>query len=387
MITRTRKPRTTGPRPDPRPHPPRAAPHPARSRSGRPAVDFGRPIRVLRVPDTRGGRLSLRLDTRATAICLLLLAATAALGILTLGSGQYTVPPGDVIRALLGDATPKVHMVVVEWRLPRVLLAVLCGAALAVSGAIFQSLTRNPLGSPDVIGFNTGAYTGALAVIMLANGGYYQVAAGALAGGIATAALVYVLAYRQGVQGFRLIIVGIGISALLASLNTWMTIKADLETAMAAAVWGAGSLNGRSWEQLGPVALVLAVLLPVVLLLAGRMRMLEMGDDTARSLGLRTEPNRLALVVTGVALTALVTAAAGPISFIALAAPQLARRLVRSPGVSVLPSAAMGAALLVAADWVAQRAFAPTQLPVGVVTVSIGGAYLIWLLLGEARRQ
>ncbi|MCM2389498.1 iron-enterobactin ABC transporter permease [Streptomyces sp. CWNU-1] len=341
----------------------------------------------MRLKDLRGGRLSLRLDTRATALCLLLLTATSAIGVLTLGTGEYTVPTADVIRALLGDATHKVHMVVVEWRLPRVLLAVLCGAALGVSGAIFQSLTRNPLGSPDIIGFNTGANTGALAVIMLANGGYYQVAAGAMAGGVVTAAVVYLLAYRRGIQGFRLIIVGIGISALLASFNTWMTLKADLETAMAAAVWGAGSLNGLSWEQLGPVSVVLALLLPVVLFLANRMRMLEMGDDTARSLGVRVEPNRLALVVTGVALTALVTAAAGPISFIALAAPQLARRLVRSPGVSVLPSAAMGAALLVTSDWLAQRAFAPIQLPVGVVTVSIGGVYLIWLLLGEARRQ
>ncbi|WP_425608637.1 iron-enterobactin ABC transporter permease [Streptomyces albipurpureus] len=363
------------------------APTRARTRLGRSTVDFGRPIRVMRLKDLRGGRLSLRLDTRATALCLLLLTATSAIGVLTLGTGEYTVPTADVIRALLGDATHKVHMVVVEWRLPRVLLAVLCGAALGVSGAIFQSLTRNPLGSPDIIGFNTGANTGALAVIMLANGGYYQVAAGAMAGGVVTAAVVYLLAYRRGIQGFRLIIVGIGISALLASFNTWMTLKADLETAMAAAVWGAGSLNGLSWEQLGPVSVVLALLLPVVLFLANRMRMLEMGDDTARSLGVRVEPNRLALVVTGVALTALVTAAAGPISFIALAAPQLARRLVRSPGVSVLPSAAMGAALLVTSDWLAQRAFAPIQLPVGVVTVSIGGVYLIWLLLGEARRQ
>ncbi|MGW4032013.1 FecCD family ABC transporter permease [Streptomyces sp. NPDC004838] len=280
----------------------------------------------------------MRLDTRAAVLSVLPLVATATVGVLSLGSGQYTVPPGDVVRALLGDATPKVHMVVVEWRLPRVLIAVLCGAALAVSGAIFQSLTRNPLGSPDVIGFNTGAHTGALAVIMPANGGYYQIAAGALAGGVCTAAVVYLLAYRQGIQGFRLIIVGIGISALLASLNTWMTIKSDLETAMAAAVWGAGSLNGLAWEQLGPVCLVLALPLPAVLVLTGRMRMLEMGDDTARSLGIRTEPTRLALVLTGVALTALVTAAAGPISFIALAAPQLARRLVRSPGPSCTAS-------------------------------------------------
>ncbi|MYW05187.1 iron-enterobactin ABC transporter permease [Streptomyces sp. SID3343] len=334
-----------------------------------------------------GGRCSLRVDVRAALVCLLLLAVSAGVGILALGTGEYELSPAQVTEALFADVPAKVHMVVIEWRLPRVLLALLAGAALGVSGAIFQSLTRNPLGSPDVIGFDTGANTGALVVIMLVHGGYYQVAAGALVGGVATAAIVYLLAYRQGVQGFRLIIVGIGISALLASVNTWMTVKADLETAMAAAVWGAGSLNGLGWEQVAPVTVVFAILLPIAVLLGRRMRILEMGDDAARALGVRTEPTRIALVVVGVALTAMVTAAAGPISFVALAAPQLARRIARSPGVAVLPSAAMGAALLTTGDWLAQRLFAPTQLPVGVVTVSIGGAYLIWLLLGEARRQ
>ncbi|MFI1381893.1 iron-enterobactin ABC transporter permease [Embleya sp. NPDC020886] len=347
-------------------------------------MDFGRAVRVIRLP---GGRVSLRLDVRAGVVCLVLLVATTAVAVLALGTGEYALSPVQVTEALFTDVPAKVHMVVIEWRLPRVLLAVLAGAALGVSGAIFQSLTRNPLGSPDVIGFNTGANTGALMVIMLAHGGYYQVAAGALAGGVATAALVYLLAYRQGIQGFRLIIVGIGISALLASVNTWVIVKADLETAMAAAVWGAGSLNGLGWQQVRPVTVVFAILLPVALILGRRMRVLEMGDDAARALGVRTEPTRIALVVTGVALTAMVTAAAGPISFVALAAPQLARRLARSPGVTILPSAAMGAALLTTSDWLAQRLFAPTQLPVGVVTVSIGGAYLIRLLVGEARRQ
>ncbi|OPC78448.1 iron ABC transporter permease [Embleya scabrispora] len=347
-------------------------------------MDFGRAVRVIRLLD---GRVSLRLDVRTGVACAALLVVTAVVAVLALGTGEYSLSPVQVTEALFTDVPAKVHMVVIEWRLPRVLLALLAGAALGVSGAIFQSLTRNPLGSPDIIGFNTGANTGALMVIMLVHGGYYQVACGALVGGIATAALVYLLAYRQGIQGFRLIIVGIGISALLASVNTWVIVKADLETAMAAAVWGAGSLNGLGWQQVRPVSVVFAILLPIALILGRRMRMLEMGDDAARALGVRTEPTRIALVVTGVALTAMVTAAAGPISFVALAAPQLARRVARSAGVTILPSAAMGAALLITSDWFAQTLFAPTQLPVGVVTVSIGGAYLIRLLVGEARRQ
>lgn len=347
-------------------------------------VNFGRATRTYRLA---GGRLSGRLDVRTTVVSLILVSLALVTGLIALGVGDFQVSVPSVVRALFGETTDVVRMVVVDWRLPRVLLALLLGGALGASGAIFQSLTRNPLGSPDIIGFNTGAYTGALMVIMLVGGSYYSVALGAMVGGLVTAGVVYLLAYSGGVQGFRLIIVGIAISAMLGSINTWMILKADLELAMAAAVWGAGSLNGLSWEQVAPVVIVLALLMPVLWLLGRRMSVLEMGDDAARALGVRTEPTRLALLVVGVVLTALVTAAAGPIAFISLAAPQLARRLTRSPSVTLLPSALLGAALLLVSDLVAQRAFAPTQLPVGVVTVSIGGCYLVWLLAREARRQ
>jgi len=348
------------------------------------AVDFGRSIRVLRL---FGGAVSHRVDMRTVVVCLVLAGLGCVVGLLTLSSGDYPVPLPDVLSALTGQAEGRVHMVVVEWRLPRTALALLLGAALGISGAIFQSLTRNPLGSPDIIGFDAGAYTGALIVITLLGGGYVAVAGGALAGGLVTAALVYVLAYRRGVQGFRLIIVGIGVAAMLTALNTWLLLRAQLEVAMSAAMWGAGSLNGMSLERLGYAALILLVLIPLALVMSRAMSQLELGDDAARALGVNAEPNRLALLVIGVALTATVTATAGPIGFVALAAPQLARRLAGSAGVTMLPAAAMGALLLAAADYLAQRAFAPTQLPVGVVTVSLGGVYFVWLLLREARRQ
>lgn len=348
------------------------------------SLDLGRPTVTVRLAS---GRLSGRLDVRTVVVLTVLGLAAIGVGLVALGVGDYAVSVPDVVRALVGETTSVVRMVVVDWRLPRVLLALLLGAALGVSGAIFQSMTRNPLGSPDIIGFNTGAYTGALVVILLLGGSYYDIAAGAMVGGLATAGLVYVLAFRGGVQGFRLIIVGIGISAVLSSVNTWLIIKADLELAMSAATWGAGSLNGLSWAQVGPVVAILAVLLPVLVVLSRRTGILEMGDDAAQALGVRTEPTRLVMLVVGVALTALVTAAAGPIAFISLAAPQLARRLTRSPSVAMAPSAVLGALLLVVSDLAAQRVFAPTQLPVGVVTVSIGGCYLVWLLAREARRQ
>lgn len=347
-------------------------------------INFGRPIRPLRL---FSGAFSQRLDLRTLGVCLALMLVAIVVAVVTLSSGEFQIAAPDVVWALLGQAEGRIHMVVVEWRLPRTALALLLGAALGISGAIFQSLTRNPLGSPDIIGFDAGSYTGALIVITLFGGGYLMVASGALIGGLVTAIVVYMLAYRRGVEGFRLIIVGIGVSAMLTSLNTWMLLRAKLEVAMTAAIWGAGSLNGMTLERLGYAGAVLVVLIPLALMMSRPMGQLELGDDAARALGVSAERSRLGLLVLGVALTATATATAGPIGFISLAAPQLARRLTGAAGVAMVPAAAMGALLLAAADYLAQRAFAPTQLPVGVVTVSLGGIYFVWLLLREARRS
>nr|WP_288121937.1 iron chelate uptake ABC transporter family permease subunit [Rhodococcus sp. (in: high G+C Gram-positive bacteria)] len=331
--------------------------------------------------------LGARIDVCTVLVCAALLLLTAVVAVLAIGTGDYHVPPGQVLAAVFGDAPRITEIVVMQSRFPRVALAFLFGAALGVSGAIFQSLTRNPLGSPDIIGFSTGAYTGALVVILTLGGGYYRTGAGALVGGLVAAAVVYVLAYKRGVQGFRLIIVGIAVSAVLASVNTWLVVKADVSEAIAAAVWGAGTLNGLGWPQVVPVLVALAVVTPAAAALSTRLPVLEMGDDAARALGIRVEPTRLMLVILGVALTALVTAAAGPISFVALAAPQLARRLTGTSSVAMVPAACMGALLLIVSDDAAQRVFAPTQLPVGVVTVCVGGAYFVWLLAREGRKQ
>lgn len=329
--------------------------------------------------------ISIRFHRRTVLVTAALAMLALAVGILALSTGDLVVPPGDVVGALFGRADAATRLVVVEWRLPRVLLALLLGAALGLSGAIFQALTRNPLGSPDVIGFNTGAYTGVLVVIVFFGNGYALVAAGALLGGLATAAVVYLLAYQRGSQGFRLIIVGIAMGAVLSSVNEWFQIKVKLQVAVAASIWGQGSLNGLSWAQVTPVVLLVAGLGGLLLAAGPRLQLLELGDDVATGLGVRVEATRLAYLGIGVGLIALATAAAGPISFVALAAPQLAQRLTHSAGTALAPAAAMGALLLIASDWVAQRAFAPTQLPVGVVTVTLGGAYFAWLLARQVR--
>jgi iron complex transport system permease protein len=346
------------------------------------SVDFGRRVVTLRP----GRHVSARMSVRPLAVSVLLVLAALAVGVLALGTGEFTLTPGEVLRALAGEGTRAARLVVVEWRLPRVLLALLIGVALGLAGAVFQALTRNPLGSPDVIGFNMGAYTGVLVVTVFVGNGYYPVAGGALVGGLGTAVVVYLLAFKRGVQGFRLIIVGIAISAMLTSVNQWFITKVDLQAAFAAALWGQGSLNGLGWAQVAPVAAVVGVLCLVLIAYGPRLALLEMGEDAAAALGVRVEATRLAYLLIGVALTAVATAAAGPISFVALAAPQLARRLTRTPGIALVPSAAMGAFLLMLSDWLAQRAFAPTQLPVGIVTVSVGGIYFDWLLVRQARR-
>jgi iron complex transport system permease protein len=327
----------------------------------------------------------MRLHRRTMVCGAIMLLLCLAFLMMSLTAGDYAIALADVARTLVGQGDDTMTMIVVEWRLPRALLALLMGAALGVSGAIFQSLTRNPLGSPDIIGFSVGAHTGALIAMLLLSGGFLATVTGALGGGIFTAIAVYLLTYRQGIDGFRLIVVGVGVAAMLSAANAWMIRKAELQVAMSAAMWAAGSLNGLGFDRLGPVALALLLLLPPALVLARPLRQLEMGDDAAMSSGVSPDRIRLALAVIGVALIAVVTAAAGPIAFIALAAPQLSRRLTRSAGIALIPSALMGGLLLIASDWAAQHALG-FQLPVGVMTFNIGGLYFIWLLASEGRR-
>ncbi|MGW0853936.1 FecCD family ABC transporter permease [Streptomyces sp. NPDC002690] len=346
-----------------------------------PRVDFGRRVLVL-----RRRRIALRLQWRPVVVCTVLAVAIASMAVLALMTGSYALSPGQVLSALTGRETGIVHEVVVEWRLPRVTAALVFGAALGVSGAIFQSLMRNPLADPGIVGFSQGSYTGALIVILVVNGTYTQLVGGALLGGTATAVAVYLLAYRRGVQGFRLIIVGIGVSAMLGSLNTWLILKADLDQAMSAAAWGAGSLNGVSWNQVVVGGACVTGLLLLAGVLSRPMRQLELGDDAAASQGVRVSLVRLGLILVGVALTATVTAASGPIAFISLVAPQIGRRLARTAGITLAPAAFVGALLCLASDHLAQHV-APTPLPVGIITVVLGGGYLAYLLFTEARKR
>lgn len=343
------------------------------------SIDFGR--RYIRLK----GPIKLRIDMRNLIVTAIFLGASAAVGLFALMVGTLTVSMQDVFSALMGQATGMTRTVVVEWRLPRVLSAIVFGAALAISGAIFQSITKNPLGSPDIIGFSAGSYTGVLIVLLVSGStSFISVATGALIGGFTTAILIYLLAFRKGTEGFRLIIVGIAISAILGSVNSMLLLRSEAEAALTAAAWGVGSLNGIDWKYALPAIVLVLILLICASIMNRPLREMGLGEDAAKSHGVRIESTQILLILIAVALTAVPTAVIGPVSFVALAAPQIAQRFTKSAG-SLLPAAAMGAFLLIGADVLAQRIIPGMIFPVGVVTLSLGGVYLVWLLFRQAR--
>ncbi|MFJ3670632.1 FecCD family ABC transporter permease [Streptomyces sp. NPDC090106] len=331
----------------------------------------------------RTGRWSVRYGVRALLVCAALAVLAACATVLAVGTGTYALTPLDVLRTFTGDGPPGAGFVLMDLRLPRALVALLVGFGTGVAGAVFQSLTRNPLGSPDITGFGNGASAGALVAIILFDAGDPQTAAGAVCGGLATAAAVYLLAWKRGVHGYRLVLVGIGASAVLGSATSFLYVRADIGKAAQAASWMIGSLNARDWGDVRIAALGPLLFLPVVLVYARRLALLEMGDDTAAALGVPPERTRLVLLCAGTGLTALAVAAAGPIPFVALAAPQIARRVTRATGPHLLPAGWTGALLVALADLATQRITGSALLPVGVVTGVTGGLYLAWLLRGE----
>ncbi|MDX3849957.1 FecCD family ABC transporter permease [Streptomyces sp. AK02-01A] len=332
---------------------------------------------VLRLP----GGISLRYAPRAalvSALLVLLCGAAVGLGLFT---GPYTIRTSQVIDVLLGHGAATDRFIILEQRLPRVCAALLVGAALGLSGSLFQSLSRNPLGSPDVIGFTTGSTSGALVVILTGGeSATLGIGAGSVLGGLVTATAVYLLTASRGVAGNRLLLTGIAVGAMLASVNDFLITRADIESAEEAKAWTYGSLNAITWPYVVPLALALPVLAALAVPLTRPLTQIEMGDDTASALGINIARVRAVSLLLGVVLAGWAIAVAGPIGFLALAAPQLARRVVRVPGVPIVSAMLTGAAVLSAADVLAQHLLAPFQIPVGLVTGAIGGLYLLWLV-------
>lgn len=352
--------------------------------AGRPpghAAERGGGLVTFRWQSRRGRWLgwSTRVHVRAIWVTAVLAAGALVVFFWSLSVGDSSVPIPDVIRGVFvagGDHDFTIRTL----RLPRGLTALAAGAAFGLSGAILQRLAGNPLASPDIVGINAGAAFGAVSAIAFWEGSGAQVTWAAVAGAGLTAVAVYLLAYRKGVTGYRLVLVGIGLAAVMQALTRYLVSQVETYDAQRAAVWLAGSLYNRGWDEVRPLVMALLVLVPAAVALARHLRMLELGDDAAKALGARAELARGALLAVAVGLAAAGVASAGPITFVALAAPQIARRLVGPRSLALLPAAAAGALLLVAADLAARRALAPRELPVGVMTGILGAPYLLYLL-------
>lgn len=350
-----------------------------------PQVSGRRPLRV--------GPLSGVLRWRP--LIALLAAAVVLLFafVLNVGLGEFQIGPMRVLSTLFGGGDRADQVIVWELRLPRSLVGLLVGAALALSGAIMQALVRNPLASPDMLGITWGAGTAATAVIVFGGsaGAVSGLAASiglpmvALLGGLLTGLAVYLLAYRRGVDSYRLVLVGVGASAFTGNATFWLLSLGDVNDAGRAMVWLNGSLNARGWEHVWPVAVALAIVIPLSLIGAHVLGALQFDDDTIRGLGVRMDLARGALLLGSVVLASIATAAAGPIVFVALATPQIALRLARTSRPPLLASAVLGAALVVTSDLIARTAFGGLELPVGVVTAILGAPYLIYLLVRRYR--
>ncbi|MGW0083604.1 FecCD family ABC transporter permease [Streptomyces sp. NPDC003393] len=327
----------------------------------------------------RRGRASFLVHRRSVAVAAALTVLLACAVVAYLCVGESFVPPGEVVRVLLDRPSPD-ELVVGTLRLPRLVVALLTGAAFGVAGALVQTVVRNPLASPDVIGVTHGA--GAATVAALS---FDAVASDALpyvsvAGGLTAALFVYLFAWRRGTHAARFVLIGIGVSVALGSLTQLFLTKGDYLVAQQAKIWLTGSLNGRGYAEARPLALVLLLAVPAAAWAARAQRGASFDDDTATALGVRLDRVRLGLTVLGVVLASVATGAAGPVDFVALLAPHIARRLTRTAQIPLLSSALTGALVVVTADLLARRLFSPIELPVGVLTAAVGAPYLMWLI-------
>lgn len=335
----------------------------------------------------RCGGTSWLVHRRSTVVAAGLGVLLFAVVVAHLTAGESPVAPGEVVKVLFGRPSPD-ELVVGTLRLPRMTVGLLAGAALGAAGALIQTVARNPLASPEIIGVTHGAAALTVGAMTFGLTSFDVLPWLSVTGGLAAAFLVHVFAWRGGLQAGRFVLIGIGFSVALRSVTQLFLTKGDQFAAQQAQVWLTGSLNGRGFDQAGPLAVALLALLPCAVWAARAQRNVTLDDDTATALGVRLGRVRLGLVGIGVALASVATGAAGPIDFVALLAPQIARRLTRAAQLPLLSSALVGACMVVLGDLLARTLFAPTELPVGVLTAAVGAPFLIRLIVrtGGGRR-
>ncbi len=328
----------------------------------------------------RARRATVLLHRRAVAVGAGLAVLLAAACLAYLCVGESFVAPGEVLKVLTGRPSAD-ELVVGTLRAPRLVVGLLVGAAFGVAGGLIQTVARNPLASPDIIGISQGASALTVGAMTFGVTSYTVLPYLSVVGGLLAAALVYVFAWRGGLHATRFVLIGIGFAIALRSVTTLFMTKGDYLVAQQAQIWMTGSLNGRGWAEAAPLGWTLLVLVPAVAWAARAQRAVGLDDDTATALGVRLNRVRLGLVVLGVVLASVATGAAGPVDFVALLAPQIARRMTRTAQIPLVCSALLGAVIVVLADLLGRRLFSPTEVPVGVFTAAVGAPYLIWLIV------
>lgn len=334
----------------------------------------------------RRGGLAVRINARMLMFVAIAFALLCTLVVWAMTLGSYSIPFGGVVRAIFGHGTADQILVVRELRLPRVLTAAMVGACLAVSGAIFQGLVRNPLVSPDIIGVDAGAVL--VTVFWIVSGFAYRLMPlAAFLGASIAAAVVYLLTWKKGISPNRLILVGIGVSQFIFAFNQYLLVKYPLEQVRPAIVWTIGSIYGATWFDVKVLAATLLLCVPIAVVLAWPLRAMQLGDDVVRGLGLPLERTRLGLIVVGCALAGVAVALAGPIGFVALMVPHFARMLVGPlSGTMILFTAVVGAIFVLGVDTIGQH-FLPVALPVGALTAAFGAPYFLFLLYRSNTRM
>ena len=330
---------------------------------------------------TRG---RIRRSARRRVVLAVLTVLVCALFVISLMVGRTYYPLADVLRAVAGEQVPGATFTVGTLRLPRAVLGVLVGACFGLGGVTFQTMLRNPLASPDIIGISAGASAAAAFAIVTLGLGDTGVSAFAIVAALGVALLIYLLSFKDGVAGTRLILIGIGIAAMLESVTAYILSQAAEWDLQNASRWLTGSLNGSTWQETLPVAVATAVLGPILLSQARNLSTMQLGDDTAAALGVRLERTRILAIIAAVGLIAFATAATGPIAFVAFLAGPIAARIIGPTGSLLVPAALVGALLVLVADFVGQYAF-DIRYPVGVVTGVLGAPYLIYLLIRTNR--
>lgn len=334
------------------------------------------------------GLLSFLIDKRSVTVFSVLLALVILLFLISTGMGEMKIDPITVVKVLFGYGEQMETLVVKSFRLPRIIIALLVGISLAVAGSILQGIIRNPLASPDIIGLTGGAAVAVVAFLAFFSDANNSLTVSikwmpvaAFIGATIVAILVYLLAWKNGVSPIRLVLIGIGVSALMQAFTTMFMIMGPIYRASQANIWITGTVYGSTWQNVAVLTPVVIILVTISIISARNLNVQELGDEVATGVGSAVQKQRLILLLASTALTGSAVAFAGGIGFVGLMAPHIARKLVGSAFGALIPTAALvGGLLVLLADLIGRTLFSPLEVPAGVFTAAIGAPYFIYLL-------